>query len=647
MKNRLKITIINSVVISLLFLIFVQDVSAMTVSSSISGTTTISQGSNLVLTFNLNTSEAAGGFSAKIEHDSRYLTIDTYESLSSIPIISFNKSTGSFNAASSDKSIIGSTAVVRVVFKPTSAFTPGTSTPVRFTDIKVSNVSGTGTPTTGTTSSVNVNVAVPKSTNNNLSALSVDGTSVSGFSAGTVTYNLGNTNASSISIGATAQDAKATVSGTGTKNLSYGANSFKVTVTAESGAKKDYTINITRNDPRSTNNYLSSLTVSSGTLNFNRTTNSYTVIVENDVTSVTIGASVEDSKSSVSGTGAKTINVYENRFSVVVTAENGSRRTYAINIVRKDSDGFLGNVSRDNKLESLTVEGYDIEFDPEKLTYELFVDLLIEELSISAKQSDAKATLTVPESLILEVGSNELIFEVVAESGEVRQYVITVVRSDKAPLLSQNQTMDVFDRLASDEIWLSLSQNERISDELLTKIKENGKNLVLVIKDEATSFIYQYFIANRDIDGFMKDSYELTFTSDQPEKFKELTNHAMGITLNFRHQGDYQKLRTLILDVSSQYANDEVLMLYYFDQQNERFVLISEEVKVVDGKVSIEFASASEYFLTRSNLQTNSSFDLFDPQYLPYIVLGEFLVILILLLLLLTKPKKRRFKPID
>ena len=494
---------------------------------------------------------------------------------------------------------------------------------------------------------MNVNVAVPKSTNNNLSALTVDGTSVSGFSAGTVTYNLGSTNASSISIGATAQDAKATVSGTGTKNLSYGANSFKVTVTAESGAKKDYTINITRNDPRSTNNYLSSLTVSSGTLNFNRTTNSYTVIVENDVTSVTIGASVEDSKSSVSGTGAKTINVYENRFSVVVTAENGSRRTYAINIVRKDSDGFLGNVSRDNKLESLTVEGYDIEFDPEKLTYELFVDLLIEELSISAKQSDEKATLNVPESLVLEVGSNELIFEVVAESGEVRQYVITVVRSDKAPLLSQNQTMDVFDRLASDEIWLSLSQNERISDELLTKIKENGKNLVLVIKDEATSFIYQYFIANRDIDGFMKDSYELTFTSDQPEKFKELTNHAMGITLNFRHQGDYQKLRTLILDVSSQYANDEVLMLYYFDQQNERFVLISEEVKVVDGKVSIEFASASEYFLTRSNLQTNSSFDLFDPQYLPYIVLGEFLVILILLLLLLTKPKKRRFKPID
>ena len=643
MKNSIKKFVLYA--LSTLFVLsgYVQSVQAATVSSSISGTTTVNQGANVVLTFSLNPSETIGGFSARIQYDSTYLTLDAYEALNSVSIISFNKSTGAFNSTTA---ISRSTAVVRVTFKPTSAFTAGTSSQVRFIDIKAANEAGT-TTINGTASSVNVSVAVPKSTNNNLSALTVDGTSVSGFSAGTVTYNLGSTNASSISIGATAQDAKATVSGTGTKNLSYGANSFKVTVTAESGAKKDYTINITRNDPRSTNNYLSSLTVSSGTLNFNRTTNSYTVIVENDVTSVTIGASVEDSKSSVSGTGAKTINVYENRFSVVVTAENGSRRTYAINIVRKDSDGFLGNVSRDNKLESLTVEGYDIEFDPEKLTYELFVDLLIEELSISAKQSDEKATLNVPESLVLEVGSNELIFEVVAESGEVRQYVITVVRSDKAPLLSQNQTMDVFDRLASDEIWLSLSQNERISDELLTKIKENGKNLVLVIKDEATSFIYQYFIANRDIDGFMKDSYELTFTSDQPEKFKELTNHAMGITLNFRHQGDYQKLRTLILDVSSQYANDEVLMLYYFDQQNERFVLISEEVKVVDGKVSIEFASASEYFLTRSNLQTNSSFDLFDPQYLPYIVLGEFLVILILLLLLLTKPKKRRFKPID
>lgn len=613
-------------------------VQATSVTTSITGTSTINAGQSFTLTFSANASETVRTFTARVSYDKNLLTIEGSNPTGGAV---FNASTG---AISSTAVFTGSHQFLTITFKATSAFVAGSNTQVNLT-FEGSN--DTGTAILKSSSSLRINVAVPKSTNNNLSALTVDGTSVSGFSAVTVTYNLGSTNASSISIGATAQDAKATVSGTGTKNLSYGANSFKVTVTAESGAKKDYTINITRNDPRSTNNYLSSLTVSSGTLNFNRTTNSYTVIVENDVTSVTIGARAEDSKSSVSGTGAKTINVYENRFSVVVTAENGSRRTYAINIVRKDSDGFLGNVSRDNKLESLTVEGYDIEFDPEKLTYELFVDLLIEELSISAKQSDAKATLNVPESLILEVGSNELIFEVVAESGEVRQYVITVVRSDKAPVLSQNQTMDVFDRLASDEIWLSLSQNERISDELLTKIKENGKNLVLVIKDEATSFIYQYSIMHRDIDGFMKDSYELTFTSDQPEKFKELTNHAMGITLNFRHQGDYQKLRTLILDVSSQYANDEVLMLYYFDQQNERFVLISEEVKVVDGKVSIEFARASEYFLTRSNLQTNSSFDLFDPQYLPYIVLGEFLVILILLLLLLTKPKKRRFKPID
>lgn len=643
MKNSIKKIVIY--VLSTLFVLsgYVQSVQAATVSSSISGTTTVNQGANVVLTFSLNPSETIGGFSARIQYDSTYLTLDSYEALNSVSIISFNKSTGSFNSTSV---ISRSTAVVRVTFKPTSAFTAGTSSQVRFTDIKAANEAGT-TTINGTASSVTVNVAIPKSTNNNLSALTVDGTSVSGFSANTVTYNLGSTNASSINIGATAQDSKASVSGTGSKSLSYGANSFKVTVTAESGAKKEYTINITRNDPRSTNNFLSSLTVSSGTLDFNRSTNSYTVIVENDVTSVTIGATAEDNKSSISGTGAKAINVYENRFSIIVTAENGSRRTYSVNIVRKDADGFLGNVSRDNKLESLSIEGYDIEFDPEKLTYELFVDLLVEELTITAKQSDAKATLNQPETLILEVGSNELIYEVVAESGEVRQYIVTVIRSDKAPLLSQNQTLDVFDRLASDEIWLSLSQNERISDELLTKIKENGKNLVLVIKDEATSFIYQYSISHGDIEGFMKDSYELTFISDQPEKFKQLTNHAMGITLNFRHQGDFQKLRTLVLDVSSQYSDDEVLILYYFDQENEKFVLRSEEVKVVDGRVSMEFASASEYFLTRSNLQSNSQFDLFDPQYLPYIVIGEFIIILILLLLLLTRPKKKRFKPID
>jgi hypothetical protein len=59
--------------------------------------------------------------------------------------------------------------------------------------------------------------------------------------------------------------------------------------------------------PKSTNNFLSSLSINQGTINFNKTTTSYTVIVNNDITSVVLNATAEDPKATVSGTGTKNL----------------------------------------------------------------------------------------------------------------------------------------------------------------------------------------------------------------------------------------------------------------------------------------------------------------------------------------------------
>ena len=86
--------------------------------------------------------------------------------------------------------------------------------------------------------------------NANLSDLKVDGVTVTGFDADTLTYNLAAVanSKTSITITATAEDTNATVSGqTGSQALSVGNNSYNIMVTAEDGeTKKTYTINITR-----------------------------------------------------------------------------------------------------------------------------------------------------------------------------------------------------------------------------------------------------------------------------------------------------------------------------------------------------------------------------------------------------------------
>jgi hypothetical protein len=63
---------------------------------------------------------------------------------------------------------------------------------------------------------------------------------------------------------------------------------------------------------------------------------SYALIVPNEVTNVTIGAQTLSSTATISGLGQKALNVGQNTFSVVVTAQSGAQRTYTIQVVRQE-----------------------------------------------------------------------------------------------------------------------------------------------------------------------------------------------------------------------------------------------------------------------------------------------------------------------
>ena len=124
-------------------------------------------------------------------------------------------------------------------------------------------------------------------------------------------------------------DNKASVTGTGRFNLNYGTNTYRVNVTAENGSTRTYTININREDTRSSNNNLKSLTLSKGNLNFNKSTTTYNVDVDKDTTSVKIEASLEDVKASFeNGFGPRTINLNPGNNTIYIKVRNEIRGSH-------------------------------------------------------------------------------------------------------------------------------------------------------------------------------------------------------------------------------------------------------------------------------------------------------------------------------
>ncbi len=96
----------------------------------------------------------------------------------------------------------------------------------------------------------------------------------------------------------------------------------------------------------SKNNNLSSIGVEGYTLNesFNKDTTEYTVTVPSNVEKINLTGKVEDSKASVSGLGEFDVSEGENKFDVVVTAENGSQKTYTVKVNVEDSNPIIVDI---------------------------------------------------------------------------------------------------------------------------------------------------------------------------------------------------------------------------------------------------------------------------------------------------------------
>ena len=110
-----------------------------------------------------------------------------------------------------------------------------------------SNTTNTQENSNTTTQNTNQTEEPEISSNANLSILGIRPHDFTGFRYGTTSYKVEvPEDAEEIEVYASAQHEKATVTGTGTKLLEMGENQVDVTVTAEDGTKKTYTIYITR-----------------------------------------------------------------------------------------------------------------------------------------------------------------------------------------------------------------------------------------------------------------------------------------------------------------------------------------------------------------------------------------------------------------
>ncbi len=480
----------------------------------------------------------------------------------------------------------------------------GTGTKSLAYGVNTFNIVVTAENSTTKTYSVKVTRNDNRSTVNTVSSLTVDGSSVEGFSNTKTYYDLGSTEATSITIAAERTDTKSSITGTGTKTLAYGTNTFKVVVTAENTDVKTYTIVIKKTDTRDTDSSLKDLSLEGVDLNFDAKELYYYAVVENGVSTIDISATPNQSSATVSGAGTKSLAIYENTFNIVVTAENQSKTTYSIKIMRKDAKGFLGDVSDNNNLSTLSIENYDLDFSNSLINYEISIPLEETSIVVNAVAEDAAATVTInyPESL--KLGKNTITVDVLSESFELKTFTITVIRGANIEELGQEDMAKFIDELVAEDLILSISNGEVIDTTLLNKITEMGKKLKIIVNDPALGNIANWYINADSIQSLKDLVFGLGYGSDYSKQLDELSNFAPKLVLNLEYSGPIGSGVFLEADVSDQFVNGDIVTVYHFDPLKNRFSLIAKDVKVIDGWITFEPGHASEFVISKAEFYT-------------------------------------------
>ena len=196
--------------------------------------------------------------------------------------------------------------------------------------------------------------------------------------------------------------------------------------------------------PKSSDSTLSNLVSSASTLSpgFTSGNQTYTLVVTNSTSSITLTPTTTDAGATVkiggisvtSGTasGSISLNVGTTVISVVVTAENGTTRTYSVTVSRPSNDATLTSLVASTGALNAT-------FDPTVISYTQSVANSVSAMTVTAVVHETNAAIKVngvatssgatSASISLAIGSNTLQVEVTAQDGTKITYTIVVTRA--------------------------------------------------------------------------------------------------------------------------------------------------------------------------------------------------------------------------
>ena len=372
-------------IISILFTGSVLDVRAGTVNFSIQGSNTVSVNNNIELTvraaditgFNGGLATAQGD----ISYDNNYLEYVKYQDSSPSLTVSFGSTTKRFVALGMNgEAIKSSEDIITLIFRAKQVG----STTVGINNMVVGDVKAISHSANVSVKNITI-VDEKKEDNSNDNNDKKDTSSNKGNNSGSKKNNSSNSN----------------------KNNSNNSTASN----------------------KSSNNLLDSLTINNAKMSptFSKDVTSYSITVPKDVNKLDLDYKLSDSKASVKVVGNDNLKSNKNNVvEIIVTAEDGSTKTYTLNV-------SFSSDSSSNKLASLEVKESSLypKFDSDVNEYKIKLKKNVSKLTIDAIAKDKNSKVEIIDNKNLNKNNSVVLVKVTDKNGFSNYYKLKVDNTKK------------------------------------------------------------------------------------------------------------------------------------------------------------------------------------------------------------------------
>lgn len=244
------------------------------------------------------------------------------------------------------------------------------------------------------------------------------------------------------------------------------AGTIKVSSNSSSGSNNSGSTDNNKTTTKSNNANLSNLGIKPNDFKgFKPATTSYNITVPNDIEKVTVYATAQDKKATIKGNGTQTLKVGKNALNVVVTAEDGTTKTYTINVTREESknettDNTTSNTDTTNSttsensentenpsesnLKKLSIKGYSLTptFSPDVYEYKVDVSGDVSSLDIETEGANHNVSIDIVGNENLTDGENTITLLVYNEETKQNSTYQIIVNKTSADVNGLNDTLN-------------------------------------------------------------------------------------------------------------------------------------------------------------------------------------------------------------